>query len=264
MPHQWQGRRWPDDHDSTSEAPGAAHEAQQGLPRRRREDRRRQGSTPRSRPSRLAKETGSAKYDETVEVAFRLGVDPRKADQMVRGTVNLPHGTGKTARVIVFANGDKAEAAMAAGADEVGGDDLHREGRRRLARLRRRRRDPRPHGQGRSARQGARPARPDAEPEDRHRHPGRRPRPSPTSRAARSSSASTSTPTCTSSSARSPSTRSSSSRTTPPRSTRSCGSSRPPRRAATSRRRTLSTTMGPGIPLDSTRTRNLLEETVEA
>jgi len=73
---------------------------------------------------RLAKKTASAKYDETVEVAMRLGVDPRKADQMVRGTVNLPHGTGKTARVLVFANGDKAEAAKAAGADFVGSDDL--------------------------------------------------------------------------------------------------------------------------------------------
>ena len=73
---------------------------------------------------RLAKKTASAKYDETVEVAMRLGVDPRKADQMVRGTVNLPNGTGKTARVLVFANGDKAEAAKAAGADFVGSDDL--------------------------------------------------------------------------------------------------------------------------------------------
>ncbi|MGE9807472.1 MULTISPECIES: 50S ribosomal protein L1 [unclassified Janibacter] len=73
---------------------------------------------------RLAKENASAKYDETVEVAFRLGIDPRKADQMVRGTVNLPHGTGKTARVLVFANGDKAEAARAAGADHVGSDEL--------------------------------------------------------------------------------------------------------------------------------------------
>ncbi|QIK82701.1 50S ribosomal protein L1 [Sanguibacter sp. HDW7] len=73
---------------------------------------------------RLAKETVATKFDSTVEVAFRLGVDPRKADQMVRGTVNLPHGTGKTARVIVFANGEKAEQARAAGADEVGGDEL--------------------------------------------------------------------------------------------------------------------------------------------
>ncbi|MFY1635873.1 50S ribosomal protein L1 [Solwaraspora sp. WMMB335] len=73
---------------------------------------------------KLAKETSSAKFDATVEVAMRLGVDPRKADQMVRGTVNLPHGTGKTARVIVFAAGAKAEEAVAAGADEVGTDEL--------------------------------------------------------------------------------------------------------------------------------------------
>jgi large subunit ribosomal protein L1 len=73
---------------------------------------------------RLAKSTNPAKFDATVEVAFRLGVDPRKADQMVRGTVNLPHGTGKTARVLVFANGEKAEEARAAGADVVGGDEL--------------------------------------------------------------------------------------------------------------------------------------------
>ena len=73
---------------------------------------------------RLAKGAAKAKYDETVEVAMRLGVDPRKADQMVRGTVNLPHGTGKTARVLVFANGDKAEAAREAGADYVGSDDM--------------------------------------------------------------------------------------------------------------------------------------------
>jgi large subunit ribosomal protein L1 len=74
--------------------------------------------------ARLAKDTSTTKYDATVEVAICLGVDPRKADQMVRGTVNLPHGTGKTARVIVFAQGDKATEALAAGADEVGGDEL--------------------------------------------------------------------------------------------------------------------------------------------
>src|SRR6187549_855786 len=73
---------------------------------------------------RLAKETSTSKFDSTVEVAFRLGVDPRKADQMVRGTVNLPHGTGKTARVLVFANAEKADAAREAGADIVGGDEL--------------------------------------------------------------------------------------------------------------------------------------------
>jgi large subunit ribosomal protein L1 len=73
---------------------------------------------------RLAKETSTTKYDATVEVAMSLGVDPRKADQMVRGTVNLPHGTGKTARVLVFANAEKADAAREAGADYVGSDDL--------------------------------------------------------------------------------------------------------------------------------------------
>jgi large subunit ribosomal protein L1 len=72
----------------------------------------------------LVKSGASAKFDETVEVAMRLGVDPRKADQMVRGTVNLPNGTGKTARVLVFATGEKATEALAAGADEVGDDDL--------------------------------------------------------------------------------------------------------------------------------------------
>jgi large subunit ribosomal protein L1 len=72
----------------------------------------------------LAKETAKTKFDPTVEVALRLGVDPRKADQMVRGTVNLPNGTGKTARVLVFATGDRAEEARAAGADYVGSDDL--------------------------------------------------------------------------------------------------------------------------------------------
>jgi large subunit ribosomal protein L1 len=73
---------------------------------------------------RLARDTSTTKYDATVEVAMRLGVDPRKADQMVRGTVSLPHGTGKTARVAVFATGDRAAEAEAAGADIVGADDL--------------------------------------------------------------------------------------------------------------------------------------------
>jgi large subunit ribosomal protein L1 len=72
----------------------------------------------------LAKTTKVTKFDPTVEVNLRLGVDPRKQDQMVRGTVNLPNGTGKTARVLVFATGDRAEAAKAAGADFVGSDDL--------------------------------------------------------------------------------------------------------------------------------------------
>ena len=72
----------------------------------------------------FAKANAKTKFDETVDVAMRLGVDPRKADQMVRGTVNLPNGTGKTARVLVFATGERAEQAKAAGADEVGADEL--------------------------------------------------------------------------------------------------------------------------------------------
>ena len=73
---------------------------------------------------KLAKATSVTRFDSTVDVVLRLGVDPRKADQMVRGTVSLPHGTGKTARVVVFAAGERAEQALAAGADEVGSDDL--------------------------------------------------------------------------------------------------------------------------------------------
>ncbi|GAA1146760.1 50S ribosomal protein L1 [Nesterenkonia lutea] len=72
----------------------------------------------------LAKETNPSKSDATVEVAMRLSVDPRKADQMVRGTVILPHGTGKTARVVVFTQGDNIAKAEEAGADYVGGDEL--------------------------------------------------------------------------------------------------------------------------------------------
>jgi large subunit ribosomal protein L1 len=72
----------------------------------------------------LAKETNPARFDATVEVAFKLGVDPRRADQIVRGTVSLPHGTGKTVRVAVFAEGEAARQAEEAGADVVGGRDL--------------------------------------------------------------------------------------------------------------------------------------------
>src|SRR5437867_12577166 len=72
----------------------------------------------------LVKETANAKFDETVEVAVRLGVDPRHGDQMVRGTTSLPHGTGKARRVAVFAKGEKATEAEEAGADVVGAEDL--------------------------------------------------------------------------------------------------------------------------------------------
>jgi large subunit ribosomal protein L1 len=73
---------------------------------------------------KLLKDRASAKFDETIEVAMNLGVDPRHADQMVRGVVNLPNGTGRTVRVAVFARGAKAEEAKAAGADIVGAEDL--------------------------------------------------------------------------------------------------------------------------------------------
>ena len=73
---------------------------------------------------RLAKETARAKFDETVELAIRLGVDPRQADQNIRGTVTLPHGMGKTVRVLAFAKGDKEKEAQEAGADFVGNDEL--------------------------------------------------------------------------------------------------------------------------------------------
>jgi large subunit ribosomal protein L1 len=73
---------------------------------------------------RAIKEFPEAKFDETVEIAFRLGIDPRKADQLVRGTVSLPHGTGKSVRVAVFAQGPKASEAREAGADVVGGEEL--------------------------------------------------------------------------------------------------------------------------------------------
>ena len=72
----------------------------------------------------LVRETSTTKYDATIDVALCLGVDPKKADQAIRSTVNLPHGTGKTSRVLVFANGERADEARAAGADIVGGDEL--------------------------------------------------------------------------------------------------------------------------------------------
>ena len=73
---------------------------------------------------KLVKELANAKFDETVEAHFRLGIDTRKADQNIRGSISLPHGTGKTVRVLVFAKGDKADAAREAGADYVGDMDM--------------------------------------------------------------------------------------------------------------------------------------------
>ena len=79
---------------------------------------------PLSDAVKLVKGNARAKFDETVEISMNLGIDPRHADQMVRGLIGLPHGTGKTIRIGVFARGAKAEEALAAGADVVGADDL--------------------------------------------------------------------------------------------------------------------------------------------
>ena len=184
----------------------------------------------------LVKSLAKKKFDETVEVAVRLGVDPRKADQMIRGTVSLPHGTGKTVRVAVFAEGDAAREAEAAGADFVGAEDLVKKVEGRLPRLRRRDRDARHDGPGRQARSHARPAWPDAEPEDGHRHHRRRQGRQGSSRPARSSTAPTATATCTCRSARRASSPRRWSRTTSRCSTRSCAPSRRRRRASTSSR----------------------------
>ena len=203
----------------------------------------------------LVKSLAPAKFDETVELAVRLGVDPRKADQMVRGTVALPSGTGKDVRVAVFAAGDAAAAAREAGADIVGADDLAAAGRGRHARLRRGHRHARPHAAGRPPRPGARPPRPDAEPQDRHRHHRRRPRPSASSRAARSSTAPTATATSTCRSAR----RASSARALLANFRAVLDELQRAKPASAKGRYlrsiTLSSTMGPGVNIDPTRLR---------
>ena len=122
----------------------------------------------------LARETSTTKYDATVEAALRLGVDPRKADQMVRGTVSLPNGTGKTVKVIVFATGEKAAEAEAAGADVVGGDDLIERISGGFLDFDAAIATPDQMSKVGPHRPGARPARADAEPEDRHRDQRRR------------------------------------------------------------------------------------------
>ena len=122
----WEGLARPAHHTTPGSRGEENHhgEARQEVPRRRPPRSTATSCTARCRRPRWPSRPPRPSYDATVEVAMRLGVDPRKADQMVRGTVNLPHGTGKTARVIVFATGDKAAEAEAAGADVVGSDDL--------------------------------------------------------------------------------------------------------------------------------------------
>ena len=123
----------------------------------------------------LVKSMATKKFDETVEVAFRLGVDPRKADQMLRGTVSLPAGTGKDVRVAVFATGDAAARGARRRCRRRRGRRSREPGAERgLPGLRRRDRDARPDGPGRPARPRARAAWPHAEPEDGHRHHRRR------------------------------------------------------------------------------------------
>src|SRR4051794_10649073 len=118
---------------------------------------------------KIAKGTSKKNFDETVDVVMRLGVDPRKADQMVRGTVNLPHGTGKTARVLVFANADKAEAAREAGAGGLGGGEHVDKVAGRGADLPARPAPPADEGEGGRPRPRARPPRPLPDPPTRPR-----------------------------------------------------------------------------------------------
>ena len=118
----------------------------------------------------LAKQTTYVSFDASIEAHLRLGVDPRHADQMVRGTVVLPHGTGKVVRVAVFAQGEKAQEALRAGADEVGGDDLVKKIEAGWLEFDVAIATPGLDGHGRQARQDPRPARPDAEPQGRHDH----------------------------------------------------------------------------------------------
>jgi large subunit ribosomal protein L1 len=115
----WEGPGWPVDHEGTKIMPkyGKKHRSAQ-------EKIDKNALYAPLEGVRLAKDVASANFDETLEVHFRLGIDTRQADQQVRGSVSLPNGTGKTVRVAVFAEGDKAREAEAAGADIVGSDDL--------------------------------------------------------------------------------------------------------------------------------------------
>ena len=107
---------------------------------------------PLPRAVEVLKDFGSTKFDQTVEIHMRLGIDPKQADQIIRGSVVLPHGIGRTQRVVVFAKGDMVDVARQAGADEVGQEDLARAHQGRVAGLRRLHRGSRHDGAGRSAR----------------------------------------------------------------------------------------------------------------
>ena len=121
----------------------------------------------------LLKDMPAPKFDQTVEMAMRLGVDPRQADQQVRGTVMLPHGLGKTIRVVVFAKGEQAAAAEGAGADVVGADDLAERINGGWTDFRRRHRGA-GHDEGcRTFGKDTRPPRADAQSQERHGHAGR-------------------------------------------------------------------------------------------
>jgi ribosomal protein L1 len=123
---------------------------------------------------RLLKGGETAKFDETVEAHFNLGLNVRHAEQQLRGTLMLPNGTGREARVAVFADGEKAREAEEAGADVVGTNDLAAQIEDGFRRLRRRRRHAGPDERRRQARPHPRSTREDAEPEDGHGHDGRR------------------------------------------------------------------------------------------
>ena len=227
--------------------------------RRGGEHRPRHGLQPRSRPSSSPRAPPRPSSTPPSRSRCGSGVDPRKADQMVRCTVILPHGTGKTARVLVFATGDRPRPPAPRAPTTSAADELIDKIAAGFLDFDAAVATPGPDGQGRPPRPGARPARPDAEPEDRHRHHGRgqgrvrhqgRQDRVPRRQARR---------TCTWSSARRPSPTSSWSRTTRPRSTRSCGPSPSSAKGKYLKKVTFTTTMGPGIPVDPNRTRNLLE-----
>ena len=120
----------------------------------------------------LLKGMPDTKFDESVDLAINLGVDPKHADQMVRGAIVMPHGTGRTVRVLVFAKGDKEAEAREAGADHVGGDELAKKIQDGWFDFDRVIATPGYDGRGRSARPRVGPARPDAEPEAWHRDTG--------------------------------------------------------------------------------------------